>query len=123
VGESEKIPEGWERVLEEVKECLEELRDEGGRRLYKLWKQIPEGVVKRGGKLTPLGKVRRMVLRLSENWGRYTTYKRIVGVPRTNNGTERVIGMMQMRNRTVRGYKSEGGMVSGLMLSGSGLSW
>ena len=119
----EKIPEGWERVLEEVKECLEELRDEGGRRLYELWKQIPEGVVKRGGKLTPLGKVRRMVLRLSENWGRYTTYKRIGGVPWTNNGTERVIGMMQMRNRTVRGYKSEGGMVSALMLSGSGLNW
>jgi len=119
----EGVPKGWEWVLEEVKECLEELREDGGRRLYELWKQIPEEGVKRGGKLTPLGKLRRIVLRLSENWGRYTAYKRRGGVPWTNNGTERVIGMMQMRNRTVRGYKSERGMFSALMLSGSGLSW
>jgi len=118
-----KVPKEWEWVLDEVKGCVEELAGDGGRRLYEVWKQIPDKGVRRGERLSPLGQLRAMVLRLSENWGRYTAYKRARDVPWTNNGTERVIGMMQMRSRTVRGYKSEEGMGAALMLSGSGLSW
>jgi len=39
-------------------------------------------------------------------------------VPWKNNATERVIGRMKMRARTVRGYKSWPGMQNGLMLAG-----
>ena len=105
-----------------MKEYLVELSDDGSRKLYELWKQIPEGVVKQEGKLMPLGRVRRIVLRLSENWGGYTMYNRREGVPWTNNGAERMIGITQMRDGPVRGYKSKGGMVSGLMLGGSMLN-
>ena len=34
---------------------------------------------------------------------------------------EQVIGRMKMRSRTVRGYKTEAGMLSGLMAAGSGM--
>jgi hypothetical protein len=44
-------------------------------------------------------------------------------VPWTNNGTEQSIGRMNMRSRTVRGYKSWPGMWAAFMLTGSGVSW
>jgi len=44
-------------------------------------------------------------------------------VPWTNNGTEQVVGRMNMRSRTVRGYQSWPGMSAALLLSGSGLNW
>ena len=71
-----KVPKEWEWVLDEVKGCVEELAGDGGRRLYEVWKQIPDKGVRRGERLSPLGQLRAMVLRLSENWGRYTAYKR-----------------------------------------------
>jgi len=41
-------------------------------------------------------------------------------VPWTNDGTEQVIGRMKVRSRTMRGYKTKSGMLSGVMLTGSG---
>ena len=43
-------------------------------------------------------------------------------VPWTNNGTEQVIGRMKVRSKIVRGYKTESGMLAGLMLAGSGMN-
>jgi len=40
----------------------------------------------------------------------------INGMPLTDNGTEQVIWRMKMRSRTARGYKTEPGMLVGLML-------
>jgi len=42
-------------------------------------------------------------------------------VPWTNNGTEQVIGKMKIRSKSVRGYKSDQGMLNGLMLAGNGV--
>jgi transposase-like protein len=116
----EQVPEGWLWVLEEVKELLGELSPTGNRRLFELWKQIPERSAGRDQPLTPLEQLRHLLIRLSEHWESYRTFSWQEQVPWTNNGTEQVIGRMKMRSRTVRGYKVWQGMEASLMLAGSG---
>jgi len=119
----ETVPKEWLWVLDEVKGSLEQLPPEGSRRLYELWKQIPERRVGQGQPLSPLSQLRALLLRLSEHWHSYRVFDWDKDVPWTNNGTEQVIGRMKMRSRTVRGYKSWAGMHAALMLTGSGITW
>jgi transposase-like protein len=119
---SEIVPTDWLWVLEEVKHLLAELPPEGSRRLFELWKQIPERRAGRDVPLSPLDQLRYLLIRLSEHWDSYRVFTWQKGVPWTNNGTEQVIGRMKMRSRTVRGYKSWQGMQAGLLLSGTGLA-
>jgi transposase-like protein len=119
----ETVPKQWLWVLDEVKGLLEELPPEGSRRLYELWKQIPERRVGQSQPLSPLSQLRALLLRLSEHWPSYRVFDWQKDVPWTNNGTEQVIGRMKMRSRTVRGYKSWLGMHAALTLAGSGLTW
>jgi len=86
-----------------------------------LWKQIPERGTGQEGPRSPLEQLRHLLLRLSEHWPNYRVFDWQKGVPWTNNGTEQVIGRMKIRSRTVRGYKSEAGMLSGLMEAGSSI--
>lgn len=116
----EQVPEEWLWVLEEVKELLGELAPTGNRRLFELWKQIPERSAGRDQPLTPLEQLRHLLIRLSEHWTKYRVFDWQPDVPWTNNGTEQVIGRMKMRSRTVRGYKVWKGMEASLMLAGSG---
>jgi len=115
------IPEDWLWVIAEVKLLITELPLEGSRRLFELWKQIPERRAGRDQPLSPLDQLRLLLIRLSEHWPNYRVFDWQPDVPWTNNGTEQVIGRMKMRSRTVRGYKSWTGMSAALMLSGSGL--
>jgi len=62
-----------------------------------------------------------MLIRISESWERYTTFFHDPGIPWTNNRTEQAIGRMKMRARTVRGYKTEQGMLNGLLLASTSL--
>jgi transposase-like protein len=119
----ETVPKDWLWVLDEVKGLLEQLPPDGSRRLYELWKQIPERRVGQGQPLSPLSQLRSLLLRLSEHWHSYRVFDWDKDVPWTNNGTEQVIGRMKMRSRTVRGYKSWAGMHAALMLTGSGIGW
>ncbi len=116
----EQVPEEWLWVLEEVKQLLSELAPTGNRRLFELWKQIPERSAGRDQPLTPLEQLRHLLIRLSEHWTKYRVFDWQPDVPWTNNGTEQVIGRMKMRSRTVRGYKVWKGMEASLMLAGSG---
>jgi transposase-like protein len=120
---SETIPIEWQWVLEEVKQLLGELPPEGSRRLFEIWKQIPRQRSEKTGELSPMDKLRNLLIRLSEHWASYRVFDWQKDVPWTNNGTEQVIGRMKMRSRTVRGYKSYRGMWAALMLTGSGLVW
>jgi len=117
------VPKDWQWVLDEVKGLLGELPTEGSRRLYELWKQIPERRVGQGQPLSPLSQLRALLLRLSEHWRSYRVFDWDKDVPWTNNSTEQVIGRMKMRSRTVRGYKSWQGMHAALTLAGSGIAW
>jgi DNA-directed RNA polymerase subunit RPC12/RpoP len=116
----ESLPAEWQTVLEEVKTLLSELPPEGSRRLYALWKAIPERRAGRDQPLSALDQLRNLLIRLSEHWESYRTFSWQAGIPWTNNGTEQVIGRMKVRSRTVRGYKSQPGMLASLMLAGSG---
>lgn len=119
----QSLPQEWRWVLEEIKKLLTELPVEGSRRLFALWKQIPEKVTGQSGERTPLAQLRYLLIRLSEHWASYRVFDWQKEVPWTNNGTEQAIGRMKMRSRTVRGYKSWQGMEAALLLSGSGLAW
>jgi len=119
----ETVPKQWLWVLADIKHLLDELPPEGSRRLFELWKQIPERRSGQGQPLSPLSQLRGLLLRLSEHWPSYRVFDWDKDVPWTNNITEQVIGRMKMRSRTVRGYKSGPGMSAALLLSGSGLNW
>lgn len=119
----ESVPQDWLWVLAEVKALLDELPPEGSRRLFELWKQIPERRTGQSGERSPLEKLRNLLIRLSEHWNSYRVFDWHKEVPWTNNGTEQVIGKMKMRSRTVRGYKSWRGMQAALLLAGSGVAW
>ncbi len=117
------VPEEWDWVLDEIRDLLSELAPEGSKRLFELWKQIPERRVGQKGPRSPLEKLRHLLIRLSEHWDSYRVFCWQKDVPWTNNITEQAIGRMKMRSRTVRGYKSWSGMHAALLLSGSGLDW
>jgi len=115
------VPEEWGWVIDEVKHLIAELPIEGSRRLFELWKQIPERRAGRDQTRSALDQLRLLLIRLSEHWPNYRVFDWQEDVPWTNNGTERVIGRMKMRSRTVRGYKSQPGMTAALLLCGSTL--
>ena len=118
---AETLPKEWLWVLDEVKTLLAELPPQGSKRLFELWKQIPERGVGQEGSRSPLEQLRNLLIRLSEHWESYRVFDWQQDVPWTNNGTEQVIGRMKMRSRTVRAYKSWQGMSAGLMPAGSGV--
>jgi len=115
----ETIPKQWLWILEEVRQLLDVLHPEGSQRLYALWKQLPGRRSGQNKSRSALEQLRDLLLRLSRDWHSYCTFQSEPEVPWTNNATERAIGRMKMRARTVRGYKSWQGMQSGLMLAGS----
>jgi transposase-like protein len=117
------LPEEWLWVLDEIKKLLAELPPGGSKRLFELWKLIPEKRMGQTGERTPLEQLRYILIRMSEHWASYRVFDWQKDVPWTNNGTEQAIGRMKMRARTVRGYKSWQGMEAALLLSGSGLTW
>jgi transposase-like protein len=112
------LPKEWVWVLDEIRELLEFLPPEGSKRLYALWKQVPGRRSKPNQVRLALEQLRDLLLRLSQDWWRYCVFQSEPQVPWTNNPTERAIGRMKMRARTVRGYKSWQGMESGLLLAG-----
>ena len=100
---------------------MAELPLEGSKRLFELWEQISQG---RSGRMeqlsTALDQLRQLLLRFSELWPHYRVFDWDKDVPWTNNGTKQVIGRMKVRSKSVRGYKTEDGMLAGLVLAGSG---
>jgi hypothetical protein len=115
------LPQEWLWILDEIRLLLAELPPEGGRRLFELLKQIPERRIGQAGPRSPLEQLRNLLIRMSEHWPSYRVFDYQKDVPWTNNGTERVIGRMKMRSRSLRGYKTQSGMLAGLMLAGSGV--
>jgi hypothetical protein len=114
----ETIPKDWLWVLEEIRQLIEVLPPDGSKTLYALWKQLPGRRSKRNQARLALEQLRDLLLRLSQDWHRYCAFQSEPELPWTNNATERAIGRMKMRARSVRGYKSWNGMQAGLMLPG-----
>jgi len=114
-----KLPEDQHPVLAEIKQLIDELPAEGGKRLFELWKQVPVEKSAPDEPRTPTQQLRYLLIRLSEHWSTYRIFDWQPDVPWTNNGSEQVIGRMKIRSRTVRGYKNKSGLLNGLMLAGS----
>jgi transposase-like protein len=115
----ETIPKEWLWVLDEIHQLLDILPPDASKTLYALWKQLPGRRSKRNQARLALEQLRALLLRLSQDWHRYCSFQSEPQVPWTNNSTERAIGRMKMRARTVRGYKSWQGMQAGLILAGT----
>lgn len=117
----ERLAPEWQGLLPQIKQILEELPPNGGRQLLAFYKQVP-GQLKHGQIRTAEDELRHLLVRLSENWGRYTAFFQDPGLPWTNNRTEQAIGRMKMRAKTTRGYKTRSGMLNGLLISSTNLS-
>jgi len=111
----ETVPKEWQQIVEETQRLVQELPDDGDRQLHELWKKVAVPRQGRDQPHTPVDQLRSLLIRLSENWHRYRVFDWQPDVPWTNNCSEQVIGLMKMRSRTVRGYKSWQGMQTGLM--------
>lgn len=112
------LPQEWLWVLDEIRELIEFLPPDGNKKLHRLWKQLPGRRSKPNQPRLALEQLRDLLLRLSQDWQRYCAFQAEPQIPWTNNPTERAIGKMKMRARTVRGYKSWQGMQAGLLVAG-----
>lgn len=118
----------WPGVITEVRQLVEELPPKGDERLLELWQQVQKesGFRRRREQDTPLQKLARLLVQLMENWGRYRLYLTErgtrLGVPATNNLTEQMIGNGKIRSRTVRGYKSRGGVLAAFLVCAARLA-
>lgn len=118
----ETVPKEWLWVVDEIHSLIDLLPPHGSQRLYALWKKLPGRRSKPDQARSPMEQLRDLLLRLSQDWHTYCTFQSEPLVPWTNNATERAIGRMKMRARTVRGYKSWPGMHSGLLLAATQLA-
>lgn len=116
----QRLPEEWLWIIDRIKVLMEDLPPDGGKQLLDLYRQLP-GHRKLAQERTPLDELRHLLIRISENWERYTTFFHDPGIPWTNNRTEQAIGRMKMRARTVRGYKTRSGLLNGLLVSSTAL--
>jgi transposase-like protein len=120
-----QIEERWPQfkwVLDEVRELVNALPEGGDAQLLELWQQIQQecGSRPQTEQANALQRLGGLIIRLSEHWPRYrlflTERGRELGVPPTNNLTEQCIGNGKVRSRTVRGYKSQDGVLGAFLV-------
>jgi hypothetical protein len=105
-------------LLDEVWRIMKERPPDGRMRLFDLWKEIHERR-SRDRRTSALYRLRLLILRLHDNWDKYTLDQRRWDVPATNNGTERAIGKWRIRSWSTRGFKSWAGLEAAFLLCGS----
>lgn len=111
----EKVPAGWQGVVEEAWGLVRARPPDGGKRLFALYRQVVQGGGNR--KAGPLWELAQVLLRLWEGWGRYTLDRRLGGVPATNNRVEQAIERFRRRVRGMRGVKTWAGVEAAMLLS------
>ena len=94
--------DGWDGFKAMIWRFLTELPEDGGRKLLRTEPSV---------RIEP--RLRRLVVELCEKWPSLLCHQRVAGMPQT----ERTIGRSKIRYKTVRGYKSEEGMMNGLGLT------
>ena len=117
----QRLPEEWLWMIDKIKLIMEDLPIDGDKQLLEMYKELP-GQLKQGQKRTVLDELRHLLIRLSESWERYTSFFHDPGLPWTNNLTEQAIGRMKIRARTTRGYKTQTGMLNGLLVGSAKLT-
>jgi len=110
-----------ERDLLRVRQLVEELPREPGEaelgRMHRryLWARPPDP----GQTASAGSRMRMLTLELWNKWGKLLLHLRKpeLGIDGTNNASERAIGKSKVRYKTMRGYKSDGGMTNGIALT------
>jgi len=110
----------WTWVVERIRQLVRELPATGRMELFVLYEQLPAECKARSARASPLYRLRQLVLRWSEHWGKYRLYQERSDVPRTNNRTEQTIGRWRTRSRSVRGFKSALGLQSAFWVCANG---
>lgn len=120
-----QIEEEWPDfnwMLDQVRVLVNDLPQRGDEQLLLMWEAIQKECGSRPQKeeANALHRLAGLLIRLCEHWKRYrlflTDRGRELGVPSTNNLTEQMIGNGKVRSRTVRGYKSKGGVLAAFMV-------
>ena len=104
-----QLEEEHHPLLDQVWHLMKARPPDGRMRLYELWRGI-EARRTRDEPTSPLYRLRLLILRLHDNWEKYTLDQRRGDVPATNNGTERAIGKWRIRSHSARGFKSWAGL-------------
>ena len=109
-----------EEDLKRLKEALEDLPEEGGKRIGRmhreyLWARPPDP----GEQASAGYRMRMLTLELWQKWPKIRLHLRRpeLGLDGTNNASERAIGRSKVRYKTMRGYKSLEGMSNGVVLT------
>jgi hypothetical protein len=102
-----ELGEEWARMLVQVRGILRERAEDGGTRPFRLWQGLARA---RPDAHSPLGRLRGLLLRLSEGWESYCLHRRDPQVPTTNNRSEQAIGRFPIRARAMRGIQSWAGL-------------
>jgi hypothetical protein len=116
-----KLDDEWHEPLEEVRQLLQDLPPDGGHRIYQLYRQVKAPPRIYNQPMSPLARLQKLLLRLSDNWASYRLFLEQGDVPATNNATERVIGRWRVRSRSVRGFKTWSGLVNAFTLCNSSI--
>ena len=114
---SQEVAPEWQAAIVEVQRIVRDLPADGRQLLYELWEQLGQVVhAVRKRPRSALERLRLIVLRLHQEWEKYTLFQRQLDVPATNNGSERAIGRWRTRSRTARGFKSLTGVEAAFFL-------
>lgn len=110
--------------LEVLKEQLEELSEEGGRRVGRLhreylWAAPPRRKGHQAKEATAAYRMRIFTLELWQRWNKIRLHlaRPELGIDGTNNASERSISKSKVRYKSMRGYKSMGGMKNSIALT------
>jgi transposase-like protein len=105
-------------LIDEVWQIMKTRPPNGRMRLFEIWQGI--GVRRtRKNETSALYRLRLLILRLHDNWEKYTLDQRLADVPPTNNATEQAIGKWRIRSRSTRGFKSWAGLEAAFFLCGN----
>jgi transposase-like protein len=113
-----QLSEEHHSLVDEVWQLMKERPPDGRVRLFALWQGI---AVRRSRdrQTSALYRLRLLILKLMENWAKYTLDQRRSDVPPTNNGTEQAIGKWRIRSHSTRGFKSWAGLEGAFLLCGN----
>jgi len=129
--QAEKEYEEQDEKLEKLKEDLEVLKgllqdlpEEGGKRIGRLhrgylWAAPPRRKDQETKEATAAYRMRMLTLELWNKWEKIRLHlgRAELGLDGTNNASERSIGKSKVRYKSMRGYKSVEGMTSGIALT------
>jgi hypothetical protein len=121
--EDEKL-EKLKEDLKALKGLLKELPEEGGKRIGRLhreylWAAPPRRKGQEAKEATAAYRMRMLTLELWDKWPKIRLHlaRPELHLDGTNNSSEQAIGRSKVRYKTMRGYKSIGGMGNGIALT------